>query len=99
MDDLKEYDFDDLLKSEMKKKEFAKEYNKLEKEYTLPKEFIKLRKEQNLTQAELAKLAGTSQSAIARLESGSYKNLSLSFIRKVATALHAIPEIHLKRIS
>lgn len=98
MDDLKEYDFNDLLKSELKNKEFAKEYDALEKEYTLAKEFIKLRKEQNLTQSELAKLASTSQSAIARLESGNYKKLSLSFIRKVATALHAFPEIHIKKI-
>ncbi len=41
----------------------------------------------------------TSQPAIARLESGNYKNLSLSFIRKVARALHAFPEIHIKKIS
>ncbi len=99
MDELKEYDFNDLLKSQMKNKEFAKEYEALEKEYTLAKEFIKLRKEQNLTQTELARLAGTSQPAIARLESGNYKNLSLSFIRKVARALHAFPEIHIKKIS
>ncbi len=99
MDELKEYDFNDLLKSQMKNKEFAKEYEALEKEYTLAKEFIKLRKEQNLTQSEVAKLAGTSQPAIARLESGNYKNLSLSFIRKVARALHAFPEIHIKKIS
>ncbi len=99
MDELKEYDFNDLLKNQMKNKEFAKEYEALAKEYTLAKEFIKLRKEQNLTQTELARLAGTSQPAIARLESGNYKNLSLSFIRKVARALHAFPEIHIKKIS
>ena len=58
---------------------------------------ILLRKTKNLTQKELAKLAGTSQPAIARLESGNYKNLSLSFIRKVAEALGAIPEIHLRK--
>ncbi len=99
MDELKEYDYNDLLKSELENKEFAKEYEALEKEYTLANEFIKLRKEQNLTQSELSKLAGTSQPAIARLESGNYKNLSLSFIRKVARALHAFPEIHIKKIS
>jgi predicted transcriptional regulator len=71
----------------------------LEKDYSLAREFISLRKDKDLTQMELAKLAGTSQSAIARLESGSYKKLSLSFIRKVAAALHAVPEIHIKRIS
>jgi DNA-binding XRE family transcriptional regulator len=99
MGDLEEHDFDDLLKLEMRNKEFAEAYNALDKEYSLAKEFIALRKENNLTQLELAKLAGTSQSAIARLESGNYKNLSLSFIRKVAAALHAVPEIHIRRIS
>ena len=99
MADLKEHDFNDLLKREMRNKEFAEAYNALEKDYSLAREFISLRKDKDLTQMELAKLAGTSQSAIARLESGSYKNLSLSFIRKVAAALHAVPEIHIKRIS
>jgi len=99
MSDLDEHDFDDLLKREMRNKEFADAYNALEKDYSLAKEFIALTNDNNLTQLDLAKLAGTSQSAIARLESGNYKNLSLSFIRKVAAALHAVPEIHIRRIS
>ena len=71
----------------------------MEKEFFLAKEVIQLRKEQNLTQAELARKVGTSQPAIARLESGEYRNLSLAFVRKVAKALQAIPEIHLRKIS
>ena len=42
-------------------------------------------------------MIGTSQPAIARLESGKYKNVSMSFIRKVAEALDAVPELHLKK--
>ncbi|KKN15502.1 hypothetical protein LCGC14_0985480, partial [marine sediment metagenome] len=49
-------------------KKLKKEYEQLEKEFFLAKEVIKLRKEQNITQAELAKKVGTSQPAIARLE-------------------------------
>jgi len=94
---IKLHNFNDLLNDELKNEKFAKEYHSLEKEYSLAREIIQLRKEQNLTQAELAKLAHTSQPAIARLESGNYKNFSLSFIRRVARALNTMPEIHLKR--
>lgn len=90
--------FEDLLSKELENPSFKKEFNSLEEEFILAKEVILLRKTNNLTQKELAKLAGTSQPAIARLESGSYKNLSLSFIRKVAEALGANPEIHLRKV-
>lgn len=89
--------FNDILERELKDPEFKKEYDALEDEFTLAREVILMRKDKNLTQKDLAKLAGTSQPAIARLESGSYKNLSLSFINKVAKALGAKPEIHLKK--
>jgi transcriptional regulator with XRE-family HTH domain len=51
----------------------------------------------NMTQKELAKIAGTSQPAIARLESGKYNNVSLSFLRKIGKALNVEPEIHFKK--
>ena len=91
--------FDDILNEELKDPEFKKEYDLLEEEFVLAKEILQLRKEQNLTQKELAKKVGTSQPAIARVESGNYKNISLSFLRKLAKVLGAKPEIHLKKIS
>ena len=97
MSKMKPVNFKDLLSEELKNPSFEKEFNLLEEEFILAKEVILLRKTNNLTQKDLAKLAGTSQPAIARLESGNYKNLSLSFIRKVAEALGAIPEIHLRK--
>ena len=45
-----------------------------------------------LTQTELAALAGTSQSSIARLENGSSPP-SISFLRRVAKALNATVEV------
>lgn len=95
---MKTANFKDLLSEELKDPSFEEAFNLLEEEFILAKEVILLRKANNLTQKELAKLAGTSQPAIARLESGNYKNLSLSFIRKVAEALGAIPEIHLRKV-
>ena len=56
-----------------------------------------MRKSLNLTQKELAEQIGTSQPAIARVESGNYRNLSLSFLRRLAHALGAVAEIHLRK--
>ena len=98
MSNINSVNLEDLLSKELQDPLFIKEFDSLEEEFILAKEVILLRKTNNLTQKELAKLAGTSQPAIARLESGSYKNLSLSFIRKVAEALGAIPEIHLRKV-
>ena len=94
---MKAYRFDELLKTELKNGKFRKEFGELENEFALAKEVISLRKKMNLTQKELAEKVGTSQPAIARLESGNYKNVSLSFIRRLAFALNAVPEIHLKQ--
>ena len=52
MGDLKEYDFDELLKSEMKKKEFAKNARKIaEKKFSMDlqvEKYVALAKELNL---------------------------------------------------
>jgi DNA-binding XRE family transcriptional regulator len=99
MKTIKSYTYNDLLKNELKNNKFKKEYDALEEEFFLAKEIINLRKSNNLTQKELAVKVGTSQPAIARIESGNYKNISLSFLRRVAKALDAVPIIHLKRKS
>ena len=91
-------EYEDVLRRQLEDREFAEEYEALGKEYELAAEFIRLRKERKLTQAEVARRAGTSQPAIARLESGTYRNLSLSFLRRVAKVLRAEPEVHLKRL-
>ena len=45
------------------------------------------RKEANLTQTELAKLVGTTQSVISLLESADYDGHSLSMLQRIASAL------------
>jgi predicted transcriptional regulator len=89
--------YEDFLKQQLKKPKLRKEYDALEGEFTLAKEIIELRIKSKLTQKQLAQQIGTSQPAIARLESGSYRNVSLSFIRRIADALGAVPEIHLRK--
>jgi len=46
------------------------------------------RQESGLSQKDVAKRIGTTQSAVARLESGNYERLSLSTLIKVTRALN-----------
>jgi ribosome-binding protein aMBF1 (putative translation factor) len=50
--------------------EVKREYDALEAEFAIASELIRARLRAGLSQAELAERMGTSQSAIARLESG-----------------------------
>ena len=94
---MKQIRYEDLLNSQLKNPQFRKEYEALEGEFSLAKEIISLRIKKKLTQKQLAQQIGTSQPAIARIESGSYRNVSLSFLRRIADALGAVPEIHLRK--
>lgn len=98
MKKIKTTNSDILLKERLKNKEFKKEYDALEEEFVIAKEIIKMRIAANLTQKELAEKAGTSQSAIARIESGSYENLSLASLRKIGKVFGTKPEIHFKKV-
>ncbi|MBI4252628.1 helix-turn-helix transcriptional regulator [Candidatus Uhrbacteria bacterium] len=70
----------------LKDKAFRKEYEKLEPEFELACKLIEKRIQRGLSQEALAKKMNTKQSAIARLESGSY-NMTLAFLDKAAKAL------------
>jgi ribosome-binding protein aMBF1 (putative translation factor) len=63
--------------------EYMKEYDALEEEFALAEALIRARAD--LSQAEIAKRMGTSQSAIARLESGRSRP-STRTLRKFAEA-------------
>ena len=65
--------------------EFMKEYDALEEEFARAKMVIDARAHADLSQAELAERMGTSQSAIARLESGRFKP-STRTLEKLAAA-------------
>ena len=57
-------------------------------EYALLDEFLKARADQGLTQAQVAEKIGTTQSAVARMESGRGKHSpSLATLSKYAEAL------------
>lgn len=46
-----------------------------------------------LTQSQLARLAGTTQSVISRLEDGDYDRHSLALLERIAAALHRRVEV------
>ena len=58
-------------------------------------EIYQRRTERKLTQKELAKLAGTSQTVIARLESADYSGHSFSLVRRIADAMGCIMRVEL----
>ncbi len=78
--------FEEVKADMLKDEEFKIEYEKLKPRYEAIAQIIRARKEQNMTQAELAKRVGTQKSNISRLESGNY-NPSLDFLVKVAESL------------
>jgi transcriptional regulator with XRE-family HTH domain len=60
----------DLHRKWMKDPEYRREYDALEEEFALILEVAKARQRAGLSQAELARRMKTTQSTIARLESG-----------------------------
>ena len=58
-------------------------------------EIYNIRKNTGLTQAELAKEVGTTQSVISCLESADYNGHSLEMLRRIAHALHCRVEVHI----
>jgi transcriptional regulator with XRE-family HTH domain len=77
--------------SEVKKElmldgEFHAEYEELEEEFALASQLIEARKKAHLTQDEVAKKMGTTQSVVARLESG-HPLPSLRSLKRYAEAV------------
>jgi len=75
-----------LKKELLKDKKVKQAYEKLGPEFAVIEMIIRKRIERGLSQKQLAKKIGTKQSAISRLESGTY-NPTLSFLEKVVEAL------------
>ena len=69
----------------MKDAEFRKEYARVDEDYSLIEALVRARTEAKLTQVELARRLGTTQSAVARLESGRVSP-TFSTLRRYAEA-------------
>lgn len=73
--------------------DFERYYQDAHVNTTVAQMIYDARQEAGLTQSELAKLVGTSQSVISDLEDADYEGHSLSMLRRVAQALQKDVEI------
>jgi len=78
--------FRSRLREDLKDPEFRAHYQEERQALNLAMKIAKLRQKKGLSQQQLAKLMGTSQQAISRLESGEYEGFTLKTLEKFAEA-------------
>ena len=76
--------FQSRLREDIKDPEFKKHYQEERQALKLAMKIAELRDQKGLSQQELAKLMGTSQQAISRIESGEYEGFTLKTLEKIA---------------
>ncbi|MBA2404922.1 MAG: helix-turn-helix domain-containing protein [Bdellovibrionales bacterium] len=62
----------------------------------LVKLIVETRKKNDLSQADLAKILGTTQSVVSRIESGHSKNITIDYLLKVISGLGISPNKMIK---
>ncbi len=77
----------DKLPELMKNPKFAAAWEETKEEFAIAREIIRSRTAAGISQKDLAEKIGTTQSTIARLESGAHTP-SVSTLRRVAEATH-----------
>lgn len=88
------YTFEEDLAKRLKNPAFKKEWEDSEVEYQLACKLIEARRNENLSQRELAKKVGTSQAAISRIEAMN-GNPSVALLKRIAEALNTKLQISL----
>lgn len=88
-------DFDTWKKKALKDSQLKAEYDKQQPEFALIRAVLDARMKKKMTQAKLAAKIGSKQSVISRLEKG-HANPSLSFLKKLASALGTTLEIQFR---
>ena len=82
-------DFSKYKKRLLEDPDVRSAYEELEPEFELIASLIALRGSRGMSQDELAEAVGTKQPAIARIESGRYRGMSVATLEKMARALNA----------
>lgn len=86
---MKKTNFDRYLDRQLKDPAFAARLKRAGEAWDVALQISALREKAGLSQKDLAKLLGTSQQQISRLESPGYEGHSLSMLRRVAGVLGA----------
>ena len=73
-------------REDLKDPEFKAHYEEERQALKLAMKIAKLREKKGLSQQQLAKLMGTSQQAVSRIESGEYEGFTLKTLEKIAEA-------------
>ncbi len=89
------HDHQAFLEKAMKRKEFWQTYEELAEEYALVRELLAARTRAGLTQEAVAKLMGTTKSAVSRLESVGKHAPCMTTLKKYAEAVGCHLEIKL----
>lgn len=89
--------FADIKKRWSNDPAFQREYDALQEEFDITLELLQARARAGLTQAQVAERMGTTQSVIARLESGATKP-SLRTLERYACATGSRPVVKLVRV-
>ena len=87
--------YEDFKAELLADQEVRAEYEALEPEFRLIRSIISRRNELNVSQEQLARLVGTKQPGISRLER-SDGNVTINTLRRIADALDADLDISLK---
>ena len=83
---IKAVDFQEYLSSELKNRKVKKYYDEYGKQLEIAYQISKLRKKEGISQGELAEKIGTTQSNVARMESGQ-QNFTTDTLQRIANAL------------
>lgn len=87
--------FDDFLNEQLKDPKFKAEYDALEPEYSLMQAMIDARRESGITQDELSRRTGISQSDISKFERGN-GNPSMKTLKRLAAGMNMTVKIEFK---
>lgn len=85
--------FQERLRKDLNNPEFRRRFEEERRALALALKISRLREKRGLTQKQLARLMGTSQQAISRIESGEYEGFSLKTLEKIAQATETRLEI------
>jgi DNA-binding XRE family transcriptional regulator len=78
--------FQSRLREDLKDPEFRAHYIEEKQALKLAMQIAEIREKKGLSQQQLAKLMGTSQQTISRIESGKYEGFTLKTLEKIAEA-------------
>jgi predicted transcriptional regulator len=90
--------FDDLKKELLKRHDVRAEYDALAEEFSLAEALLRARAEADMTQAQVAEKMKTSQSYVAKLESGQVSP-SMKALQRYAAATGARLKISLEHVA